>query len=182
MDHICVRNYNGSSGAMESDGLLLLMKQLKERYNGNIWLEYIITDDDTNMKKYLTHPRYRPRGKTNIGGSLPLDIPEPKWYADPTHCAKCVAGSFFELAKGKKSDTRGTKLDAFRMKKYYSYFIKQNRGKGISWLMNRAMVPLDHMFDDHSLCNSSWCHRKRKSNKEKEGGASTSPSERDDKG
>ena len=68
------------------------------------------------------------------------------------------------------------------MKKYYSYFIKQNRRKGIAWLIEHAMAPLDHMFDDHSLCNSSWCHRKRKSDEEKEGATSASPSERDDKG
>ena len=178
LDHVCTRNYDGSSGAMESDGLLLLMKQLKERYNGDIWLEYVITDDDTKMKKYISHPKYRPRGKTNIGGSLPLDIPEPKWYADPTHRAKCVAGSFFELCKGKKSDIRATKLDAFRMKKYYSYFIKQNRSKGLSWLREHAMAPLNHMFDDHSLCHSSWCHRKKKSDDEKEG-KTVDPSERD---
>ena len=54
MDHDCTRNYDGSSGAMESDGLLLLMKQLKRKYNGEIWLDYVITDDDTKMKN--TYP------------------------------------------------------------------------------------------------------------------------------
>lgn len=142
-----------------------------------MWLEYIITDDDTKIKKYISHPKYKPNGRKNIGGSLPVDIPEPNWYADPTHRAKCVAGSFFDLCKGKKSDTRATKLDAFRMKKYYSYYIKQNRDKGLSWLMEHAMAPLDHMFDDHTLCSSSWCHRKRKGE-----GGTISPSERDDKG
>ena len=39
------------------------------------------------------------------------------------------------------------------------------------------MAPLNHLFDDHHLCNSSWCHRKSKSD-----GLKTSPSERDDKG
>ena len=177
IDHPCTMNYDGSSGAMESDGILLLMIQLQKKYNDEIYLDYIITDDDTKMKKYLTHPKYLPRGKKNIGGSLPIEIPQPNWYADPTHRAKCVAGSFFELCKGKKSDIRANKLDAFRMKKYYSYYIKQNRGKGISYLMKHAMAPLDHMFDDHSLCDSSWCHKKRR-----EEGGTTCPSERDNKG
>ena len=53
MDHLCTRNYDGSSGAMKSDELLLLGKQLQKRYNGNIWLEYVITDDYTNMKSIL---------------------------------------------------------------------------------------------------------------------------------
>ena len=116
MDHQCTRNYDGSSGAMESDGLLLLMQQLEAKYEGAIYLDYVVTDDDTKMKKYLTHPKYRPKGKKNIGGQLPLSIPEPNWYADPTHRAKCVAGAFFELTKGKKTPARAHKLDAFRIK------------------------------------------------------------------
>ena len=153
------------------------MQQLETKYNGAIFLDYVVTDDDTKMKKYLTHPKYRPNGKKNIGGQLPLSIPEPNWYADPTHRAKCVAGAFFELTKGKKSASRAHKLDAFRMKKYYSYYIKQNRAKGIVWLAEHAMAPLDHLFDDHNLCNSSWCHSKKKLD-----GIKTCPSERDDKG
>ena len=72
LDHECTRNYDGSSGAMESNGLLLLMKQLKTKYNGDIWLDDVITDDNTKMKKYITHPAYMPRGKKNIGGAYLL--------------------------------------------------------------------------------------------------------------
>ena len=111
-DHPCVRNYDGSSGGMESEGLLLLMKQLRDKANGEIYLDYVITDDDTKMKKIISHPEYKDRGWKNHGGSLPLDIPEPNWFADPTHRAKCVAGAFFEMTKGPMSDTRATKLDA----------------------------------------------------------------------
>ena len=161
IDHECTRNYDGSSGGMESDGLLLLMLKLDKDYEGEIFLEYVITDDDTKMRSYIDHHKTKPRGKKNIGGSLPSHIPVPNWYADPTHRAKCVAGSFFDLTKGPKSETRANKLDAFRMKKYYSYFIKQNRSKGLAWLVKHAMSPLDHMFDNHSLCHSSWCHKKR---------------------
>ena len=78
------------------------MKQLKERYKGEIWLDYVITDDN---KKSICHPAYRPRGQKNIGGSLPIDIPGPNWCANPTHRAKCVAVSFFGLCKGKMSAT-----------------------------------------------------------------------------
>ena len=39
------------------------------------------------------------------------------------------------------------------------------------------MAPLNHMFDDHSLCSESWCHHKRK-----EGGSETKPLKRDGKG
>ena len=160
-DHPCVQNYDGSSGGMESDGLLLLIKKLKERTNGEVYLDYIVTDDDTKMKKYITHAQYKERGWKNHGGSLPSDIPEPNWFADPTHRAKCVAGAFFEMTKGAKTDIRATKLDALRMKKYYSYFIKQNCTKEMEWLLEHAMAPLDHLFDNHHLCDSTWCHKKK---------------------
>ena len=95
IDHFCVRNYDGSSGAMESDGLLLILIELYKKYGDNIYIETVVTDDDTKIKKYLTYPRYKRRGWKNHGGCLPLHITEPKWFADPTHRAKCVAGVFF---------------------------------------------------------------------------------------
>ena len=102
------------------------MKRLNKKPNGEIFLDYVVTDEDTKMKKYTTHAEYKNRGWKNHGGSLPNDIPTPKWFADPTHRAKCVAGAFFEITKGAKSATRADTLDALRMKKYFSYFFKQN--------------------------------------------------------
>ena len=117
LDHVCPRNYEGSSGAMESDGLLIILEELHKKYEGIIYIDYVVSDDDTKMRKYLQHPKYLPTGKKNIGGSLPSHLYVPKWYADPTHRAKCVTGDFFEMTKGKVSPTRATKLDALRMKK-----------------------------------------------------------------
>ena len=77
MDHLYTRNYGGISGAMEYDGFLLLTKQLQVRYNDEIWFEYIITDNDTKMRKYIFHLAYRPRRSKNIEGSLPIDILDP---------------------------------------------------------------------------------------------------------
>ncbi len=125
-----------AQGAMESDGLLLLLKQLYDKYKKNVFVEIVVTDDDTKIKKYISYPQYAARGWVNHGGVLPRHIPEPIWFADPTHRAKCVAGVFFEMTKGKVSDTRASKLDALRMKKYYSYFIKKNRTKSLDWLKN----------------------------------------------
>ena len=124
-DHFCTRNYDESSGGMESDRLLYIMTKLYAKSKGKTYLDIIVTDDGTKMKKYITHAKYNPRGWKNIGGSLPDHIPEPNWFADPTHCAKYVAGDFFEMTKGPLSSTRATKLNALRMKKYYSYFIKK---------------------------------------------------------
>ena len=55
----------------------------------------VVTDDDTKIKKYLTHPSYANHGWKKCGGCLPSHMFEPAWFADPTHRAKCVAGVFF---------------------------------------------------------------------------------------
>ena len=140
---------------MESDGLLQLMKELYDEYKNQIFYETIVTDDDTKIKKYLTYPFYASRGWVNKGGCLPLHMVEPAWFADPTHRAKCVSGVFFEMTKGPQSKTRANKLDALRMKKYYSYFVKKNRSKDLQWLVKHAMAPLDHLFGNHHLCSPS---------------------------
>ena len=153
----CPCNYDGSPGSMESNGMLWLMKRLYKMMSGSVYYEFIVSDDDTTMKKYLTHPEKRPRGEKNIGGRLPKEIPVPTWFADPTHRAKCVAGKFFNYNKSEKNMS---KLDCLRLKKYYSYYIKCNRKKSLSEIMDNIMAPIDHLFDDHTHCESSWCHKK----------------------
>ena len=93
-DHDCVRNYDGSSGGMESDGLILILKESYEKYGNNIFVETVVTDDDTKIKKYLTYPKYKDRGWKTHGGCLPLHITESSQFVDPTHLEKCVAGDF----------------------------------------------------------------------------------------
>ena len=142
---------------MESDGMLWLMKQLHTMMSRCVYYKYIVSDDDTTMKKYLTRLDKRPRGEVNIGGRLLKEIPVPKWFADPTHRAKCIAGKFF---KYNKTNKYMSKLDCLRLKKYYSYYIKCNRNKDIEDIMKNIVAPIDHLFDDHKHCDSSWCHKK----------------------
>ena len=98
-DHECVQNYDGSLGAMESDGLLPILKELYDQYENKTYVETVVTDNDTRIKNYCTHPSYLPRGVKNIGGCLSAYMIEPKWFADPTYRDKCVAGVFFERTK-----------------------------------------------------------------------------------
>ena len=84
----------------------------------------VLMYDDTKMKKYITHPKYKLCGNKNIGSVLPIKISEYSLFADPTYQAKCVVGIFFEMTKCKKSLTRCLKINTLCMKKYYSYFIK----------------------------------------------------------
>ena len=108
----------------------------------------------------MTYPSYAPNGWKSYGGCLPSHLIETKWFADPTYRAKCVAVVFFEMTKSGPKETKTSKLDALRMKKYYSYFIKQNRSNTLEYLLAHAMAPLDHLFGNHHLCNANWCHCK----------------------
>ena len=51
-------------------------------------------------------------------------------------------------------------LDALRLKKYYSYYIKMNRKNSVKDIRNNIMAPLDHTFDDHNICVSKRCYKK----------------------
>lgn len=90
LDRPCTKHHNGSSGAMESDGIVLM-------YKTDIFLEYIATNDNTEMKKYISHAKYRPNIKKNINTSIPDTIPKSNWYVDPAHQVHIAV--FFELTK-----------------------------------------------------------------------------------
>ena len=94
--------YDRSPGSMQNS-MIWMMKRLHKGMGGCVYYVYIVSDDDTSMRKYLPHPETRPTGKKNIGGYLPKEISVPEWVSDPTHRAKCVAGSFFELVNNFKS-------------------------------------------------------------------------------
>lgn len=49
--HICARNYDWTSGAMEADGLLLMILEIEAKYEWHILVDYMVKDDDTKMKK-----------------------------------------------------------------------------------------------------------------------------------
>lgn len=110
------------------------------------------------MKKIMQHPYTSPRGRKNNGGDLLKEITPPSWFADPNHRAKSVGNIMFELVKSIKDMN---KLDALRIKKYYSFYVKQNRKYGIDALMAKRYCPIDHLFDDHLNCDALWCEKKR---------------------
>ena len=74
-DYPC--NYDGFPGSMESSGMLWIMKRLHTKMGGCVYFEYIVSDDDSTMRKYLAHPDKKPAGRKNIGRYLPKEIPVP---------------------------------------------------------------------------------------------------------
>ena len=122
----CPYNNEGLPGSTDSSGILRIMKMLHIVMDGYVHYNYAITSDNTSMMKHMTYPETRTTGKKNIGDYLPKDIHVPQWFAEPSHNIKCFTGGLFELIKMIKSMK---KLDALRLKKYYSYYIKMKRKK-----------------------------------------------------
>ena len=48
-------------------GILWMMKRLYTVMGRYVYYGYIFSDDNTSMRKHLTHPETRPTDKTNIG-------------------------------------------------------------------------------------------------------------------
>ena len=88
-------NYDGSLESMEISVMMYLMKILYTIMGGCAYVQYIVSDDYTTMKKQLTYPDKRHTDKNNTGECLPKEISVHTWYADPTHCTKCVSGAFY---------------------------------------------------------------------------------------
>ena len=78
-----------------------LMKILYTYMGSCAYCGYIVSDIDTTMMSYLTHPKKRSRGKVNISGHSPEQISVPTRFA--THYTRYVPSAFFELTKTTQS-------------------------------------------------------------------------------
>ena len=122
----------------------------------NYHITKIVCDDDNNMRKHLKY-----RSDKNKKGKLPEYIPEPIFLADPTHRVKTIAKYIFQLAKMPLSESPVTKDLALQMKKYFGYFLKQQRFSTLDQIRHASKAPLHHLFNNHQFCNVSWCLAKR---------------------
>ena len=111
-----------------------------------------MTDDDSTMRAHCAN-------KKN-GGKLNDDIPEPQFLADPSHRVKVMAKPLFAMATKTKDPQKLKMIDAMRMKKYIGCYITQNRQGNLQEFVSNAVAPAEHLFDDHSFCDSSWCYSK----------------------
>ena len=81
--------------------------------------------------------------------------------ADPTHRVKTVAKYFYALAAMPKKESAVKKSHAERLKKYWGYFIKQQRYNSLDDMRRASKAPLNHLFGDHEYCNDSCCVAKK---------------------
>ena len=170
--HRCPRNYSGSSKAMEADAALQAYQFLHDASKGTMTLGHIIADDDSSMRSYLRH-----RSLFHPKGALPLELPEPRWLADPTHRTKVVAKPFFSLAATGKSNTDCTPVDAARIKRWWGHMIKMYRGAPFKRLKQAVDSVLEHLFDDHKYCDIKWCKVLRERQAQQEQHENSPPSD-----
>ena len=71
-DHICHKNHEGPSKAMEADAALHLYKSVFYNCNKKLTLKAIVTDDNSS-----TRVRLRRTSTVNKRGRLPIEMPEP---------------------------------------------------------------------------------------------------------
>ena len=109
-EHDCTINHEGSSGSMEAKLALRLTEEIYRKKNGRVYLQKIVSDDDSTMRSLLRHQ------KNNDKGKLPIDIPEPLFLADPGHRIKVMSKPFFKMVTTTKDPSTCKMIDALRIK------------------------------------------------------------------
>ena len=99
-DHVCPRNYDGSS-----------------KSEGKVYVRALVTDNNASLRAVLSHPT--PKGK----GRLSPDIPPPEFLADPSHRTRVVARAIFALTTLNQDVSECKKIDALRFKRYFGYML-----------------------------------------------------------
>ena len=74
-----------------------------------VGVEFIVLDDNSTMHAHLKNVG------THTGGKLPLDVSQPTFLCDPSHCVKVMVKEIFKLAlASKKSECEN--IGALRLK------------------------------------------------------------------
>jgi hypothetical protein len=86
--HVCVKNYEGSSKPVEASALTKMLIRIPEEMGVTICT--IITDDDSNGQSKLCH--------VDNGDILSTNVKEPAFHADPSHQKRVVARAIYNLS------------------------------------------------------------------------------------
>ena len=176
--HICVKNHDGSSKAMESRGIHYLFVDFWE--NKKVWIKTIVSDDDSSMRSQMRHsyrelinnqmmtesewPKTVKGIKKPDKGKLPIHMKPPNFVADPNHRVKVFGKHIYDLAKSSKKISEVDKPLAQRMKEYWGKMLSQIRNlnpvEDERKIEKMASAPLEHVFDNHENCGD-WCYKKK---------------------
>jgi hypothetical protein len=173
-DHYCLKNHDGTSGAMEPVACLEMVVDLYRTHK--VLVDWICCDNDASTRAIMrwSNEDYMKNNNTtepprvfvtrgpNKGvkmqarpnkGKLPGDIPEPTFVADPNHRRKGLNGELVALAAGKvQQRATMTRMDSTRIAKNYGYFIRTLPTLQEDEYVQRARCVLEHHFDNHEFC------------------------------
>jgi len=149
--HTCVKNYEGSSKAMEAAALVKMLQRMPEEKGVSICT--IVSDDDSNARAKAK--------QENNGGLLPLTVEEPKFLADPSHRKRVFAKSIYNLANASAKVSTVSKGMAAHLKYCYGACVKRYRHLTPNELSEKVYNILEHISDTHEKCDKSWCYNKK---------------------
>jgi len=70
----------------------------------------------------------------------------------------------FAMISNTKDPDKYKTVNATRINRYTAYYIRQNRGRPLLEFVANAQAPIEHLFNNHTWCNSAWCWESRQSN------------------
>ena len=139
---------------MESRVALDFAKDLFNESSQRLFIEHLVTDDDSTIRSLLSHSNESPRGK------LPEEIPTPIFLADPGHRVKVMTKPIFASIKHNKDQMSCKKIDALRLKKYIGCFVSKSHNLPIDDFCRVSKAPVEHLFNCHEWFDPSWCWQK----------------------
>jgi hypothetical protein len=146
--HHCMRNYQGTSKAMEAEGLVAMLQRAPKK--NKISICTIISDDDSNGRAKARH--------INKGGKLLETVEEPEFLADPSHRKRVFARAIYNLASAPVKTSRVTKGLAGHLKYCYGACVKRNRHLKAEELSEKVANILEHVCNNHISCDAAWCY------------------------
>jgi hypothetical protein len=176
IDHdpdICPKNYTGSAKGMEAAGAARIVCRLFANENDKCYIAHLVTDDDSSVRKILTHsyqelidklqatiddwPRYANGAKKPDNGLLPILHAAIAFLADKGHRNRGYSRVIFaEAMKSKKDGCGCTKLDAERMKRRMSWTLRLHSHGTFPEFQRAVLAVLEHHFNNHEHCEA-WC-------------------------
>jgi hypothetical protein len=149
--HVCVKNYEGSSKAMEAAALVKMISRIPEEKGVSICT--VISNDDSNARAKARH--------VSNGGLLPLNIEEPCFLADPSHRKRVFVRSIYNLSNLSAKISTVNKGLAAHLKYCYGACFKRYRHLSSEELSEKVYNILEHICDNHGGCHELWCYNKR---------------------
>jgi len=146
--HVCVRNYEGTSKGMEAKALVHMLERSAQKNNVSICT--IISDDDSNGRAKAQY--------VSNGGQLTVAAEQPRFMADPSHRKRVFARAIYNLASAPKKTSKVTKGLATHLKYCYGACVKRNRHLTAEELSLKVYNILDHICDIHDNCDPAWCY------------------------